>query len=141
MGHSFSVWGYSQCGGGTSNFSMSSGESGKIKEEEQGSKKRSAILVIDDDEQLCDLTAEFLSGSGYRVYKAGSGEEALRLFSSHPQEIRLVIADIGLVGMGGNEVLQKVRDIDPLIKTVAMSGFGGEEMLREVRASHADIFI
>ncbi len=116
-------------------------ESWEKKDDEQSSEKRSAILVIDDDELLCDLVAGFLSDTGYKVFTAASGEEGLELFSGHHQEIRLVIADMGLGGMDGNEVLQKVREANPLVKTVAMSGFGGEKMLREVRASHVDIFI
>jgi CheY-like chemotaxis protein len=92
-----------------------------------------AILVIDDDELLLDLASEFLSDAGYQVYPARTGEEALELFSNNSKEIGLVITDMGLPGMGGDEVVMKIREINPSTKSIAMSGFGGEEMLNQVR--------
>jgi two-component system NtrC family response regulator len=92
-----------------------------------------AILVIDDDEFLLELLVEFLSEARYTVYTAESGEEALSLFSSKPQEIGMVITDMGLPGMSGDEVVAKIREINPATKSVAISGFGGEEMIQKVR--------
>lgn len=103
--------------------------------------KHSGILLIDDDELLRGLAAEFLAEAGYNVFVAGSGEEGLKLFSANPHEITLVITDMGLPGMGGGEVLMKIREIKPQIKTVAISGFGGEDMLEQIRASDAGFFI
>jgi two-component system cell cycle sensor histidine kinase/response regulator CckA len=100
-----------------------------------------AILVIDDDELLLDLTNEFLSDAGYQVYPARTGEEALELFSNNSKEIGLVITDMGLPGIGGDEVVMKIREINPSTKCIAMSGFGGEDMLRQVKRVDFDTFI
>jgi len=100
-----------------------------------------AILVIDDDELLLDLTNEFLSDAGYQVYAARTGEEALELFSNNSKEIGLVITDMGLPGIGGDEVVMKIREINPSTKSIAMSGFGGEQMLSQVRKVDFGTFI
>jgi two-component system NtrC family response regulator len=100
-----------------------------------------AILVIDDDQFLLELLVEFLSESGYTVYTAESGEEALSLFSTKPQEIGVVITDMGLPGMSGDEVVAKIREINPSTKCVAISGFGGQEMIQKVRKGAFVTFI
>ena len=116
----------------------------KFVEEAKGrenSRQASAILLIDDDDVLRGLAAEFLSEAGYKVYEAPSAEEAFDLFSVNSQEIALVITDMGLPGMGGGELLLKIREVKPEVKAVAISGFGGEDMLRQIRASSAEMFI
>jgi CheY-like chemotaxis protein len=102
---------------------------------------RHAILVIDDDDLLLDIASAFLSDAGYKVYAARTGEEALELFSNNPEEIGLVITDMGLPGMGGDEVVMKIREINPSTKSIAMSGFGGEQMLSQVREVDFGTFI
>ncbi len=107
----------------------------------RASGQRPAILMIDDDEVLRGLACDFLVRAGYRVYQAGSGEEAIEIFSQHVEEIGLVITDMGLPGMGGGELLLKIRDMKPEINSIAISGFGGEEMQHQVQASKASAFI
>jgi DNA-binding NtrC family response regulator len=108
---------------------------------QQASEVGRAILVIDDDDLLLELAGEFLSEAGYRVYTAGSGEEALRVFSTKQREIGLVLTDMGLPGMSGGEVMLKIREINPSTKCIAMSGFGGEEMIQQVRKVSSGTFI
>jgi CheY-like chemotaxis protein len=100
-----------------------------------------AILIIDDDELLLDLANEFLSDAGYRVFVATTGEEALEIFSHNSNEIGLVVTDMGLPGIRGDEVVIKIREINPLTKCIAISGFGGEDMLRQLRRAHFDTFL
>lgn len=100
-----------------------------------------AILVIDDDELLLELVKEFLAEAGYRVYAARTGEAALEIFSGNSKEIDLVITDMGLPGIGGDEVVMKIREINPSTKCIGMSGFGGEDMLRQVKRIDFGAFI
>lgn len=95
-------------------------------------------MIVDDDDALRGLASEFLAEVGYKVYEARSGEEAIGLFSDYSDEIGLVITDMGLPGMGGDELILRVREINPKIMSIAISGFGGEDM---VRASEANLFI
>jgi two-component system cell cycle sensor histidine kinase/response regulator CckA len=101
----------------------------------------SAILIVDDDVLLLELASEFLVDAGYRVFAATTGEGALEIFSDNSREIGLVVTDMGLPGIGGDEVVKRIRETSPSTKCIAMSGFGGEDMLRQVRRVDFDTFI
>ena len=105
------------------------------------SEKGLAVLVIDDDELLCEVTRRFLSDTGYSVYTAESGEEGLKHLSTRPDEIALVITDMGLPGLGGAELLEKIHNLNASIKIIAMSGYGGQEMLREIGGAWLSKFL
>jgi len=65
------------------------------------------ILAVDDEEHILDLISYNLERSGYRVLKALSGEEALRVLDR--KEVDLVILDLMLPGIDGIEVLKRIR--------------------------------
>lgn len=65
------------------------------------------ILVVDDEQAIADLIEIHLLSEGYRVIKAGSGEEAVRLVES--QQPDLVILDIMMPGMDGLAVCRAIR--------------------------------
>ena len=67
------------------------------------------ILVVDDDAPITTLLDEYLCRAGYAVDTAGDGRVALRkLFAARPD---LVILDVGLPGLSGWEVLERIRDL------------------------------
>ncbi len=65
------------------------------------------ILVVDDQESNRDLLTRRLSKRGYDVLEAASGQEALRILDS--QEVGLVLLDVRMPGMNGEEVLREIR--------------------------------
>lgn len=71
--------------------------------------EKASILVVDDDKEIADLVEIHLKEEGYAVYKAYSGKAALELFQK--EQIDLVLLDIMMPGMDGNEVCSKIRDI------------------------------
>lgn len=70
--------------------------------------EKASVLVVDDDKEIAELVAIHLREEGYGVYKAYSGREALEIFDR--EHIDLVILDIMMPGMYGNEVCEKIRD-------------------------------
>jgi len=70
-------------------------------------KDKSAILVVDDQPVNIELLEAYLVPQGYEVVKAVSGEEALKILSSH--QIDLVLLDVMMPRMSGFEVLEKIR--------------------------------
>lgn len=66
------------------------------------------ILVVDDDQDIAELVEIHLEEEGYGVYKAYNGKQALELF--HAEEIDLVILDLMMPTMDGNEVCRKIRE-------------------------------
>ncbi len=81
-----------------------------------------AILLV-DDEPAVRLTLQLMLGaSGYRVYAAGDGREALGIWQDHIQEVKLVITDLQMAGMDGLELIQNLREKTPFLPIVAISG-------------------
>ncbi|MDE6961951.1 MAG: response regulator transcription factor [Lachnospiraceae bacterium] len=73
------------------------------------------ILVIDDDIQIGDLLEEVLTGEGYLVSRAYSGTEALLLLSEGKRRPDLVLLDLMLPGLRGEEVLTRLSGIPVIV--------------------------
>ena len=71
------------------------------------------ILVIDDDMQISNLLQEVLTGAGYGVLRAYSGTEALMLLERRKPD--LVLLDLMLPGLSGEEVLPKLAGIPVIV--------------------------
>ncbi len=67
------------------------------------------VLIIDDEEGLRTILSLFLTGQGYDVVVAENGEKGLKLFNKVPG-FDLVITDIRMRGMDGNDVARFVRN-------------------------------
>jgi two-component system KDP operon response regulator KdpE len=65
------------------------------------------VLVVDDDPQILRAVRTSLQGRGYEVITAGNGETALDLLAD--TEVDLVVLDLGLPGIDGQDVLARVR--------------------------------
>jgi PAS domain S-box-containing protein len=91
------------------------------------------ILVVDDNRDATETLALLLELWGHEVYSALDGPSALALAAEHRPEI--VLLDIGLPGMTGYEVAQRMRDIPGLerVLLVAVTGYGQQEDRRRTR--------
>ena len=69
---------------------------------------RPLILVVDDEPPIRRFLRASLTGEGYRVTEAGTGEEGLRLAARQPPD--LVILDLGLPDLDGRDVLARLRE-------------------------------
>ena len=72
-----------------------------------------SILVVEDDIYIGNMTEEALKAKGYNVFRAYSGTEALLKLSS--DNIDLVLLDLMLPGLSGEEVLPKIKNIPVII--------------------------
>ncbi len=66
------------------------------------------VLVIEDEQPILRFLRASLAAEGYRVIESTSGEEGLRLAAQQPPD--LVILDLGLPGIDGQEVLSRLRE-------------------------------
>ncbi len=73
----------------------------------------STIAIIDDDVYIGDMLTEILSREGYSVLRAYSGTEALYLLSQHTPD--LILLDLMLPGLSGEEVLPHIQNIPVII--------------------------
>ena len=81
-----------------------------------------AILVVDDDLTILDVLESFLSSEDYQVFTAQGAFEALDILKAN--QVDLMISDVRMPGMGGMELLQQVRSIQPALPFMFMTGYG-----------------
>lgn len=70
------------------------------------------ILVVDDEPNIADLVELYLRKEGFRVLKAGTGEDGLA--ATKRERPRLVVLDVGLPGIDGLEVCRRLRAESPV---------------------------
>lgn len=83
------------------------------------------ILLVDDEGMIRQLMAGVLEGQGFSVVQAEDGKSAIKVFSENP--VDLVILDMIMPGMKGEEVLKALRTISPGVRVIVSSGFMSEE--------------
>jgi two-component system cell cycle sensor histidine kinase/response regulator CckA len=86
------------------------------------------ILLVEDEIPLRVAAQKVLERLGYRVFTAGDGERALRLFRAHEASIGLVITDVMMPVMGGRGLYQALRAEGKQVPVIFMSGYVGTEM-------------
>jgi len=87
------------------------------------------ILVVDDESMALVLIKRLLSEAGYQVVTAQSGFEALDLFRRQPQTFQLVLLDLTMPFMDGEETFHRLREIRANIPVVLCTGFIRQDRL------------
>jgi two-component system cell cycle sensor histidine kinase/response regulator CckA len=83
------------------------------------------ILVVDDEQSVREFVQRVLQDAGYVTTVAGSGAEALRMFSDGGAP-DLLLADVNMPGMNGNELAAKLRQQVPDLKVLYLTGFADQ---------------
>ncbi len=73
------------------------------------------IAIIDDDVYIGDMLEEILRGEGYGVLRAYSGTEALYLLSNPSSKLDLILLDLMLPGLSGEQVLAYIQNIPTIV--------------------------
>ena len=97
------------------------------------------ILLVDDEEGIRKVLGISLSDSGYQVFTAKSGEEALSIFKEQAPPI--VMTDIKMPGMDGIELLQKMKEENPDAEVIMITGHGDMELAIQSLKHEATDFI
>lgn len=88
------------------------------------------ILVIDDEEVVRQTLSMMLEFLGFQVLLAADGEAGIATYEANRETIRVVILDMTMPGMSGDEVFRQLQAIDPAVKVLLFSGYS-EQDLRE----------
>jgi two-component system, cell cycle sensor histidine kinase and response regulator CckA len=96
-------------------------EVGKAEDRARGGSE--TLLVVEDEDLLLDMVQLLLEANGYIVLKAKDGMEALNVYNQHKHEIALVISDMGLPKLSGDEEFKKLKEINPAVKMILASGY------------------
>lgn len=93
------------------------------------SRKRQSILLVDDEPMALALNKRVLSAAGYDVQTAQSGFECLDIFRKRPAEFDLVLLDLTMPFMDGEETFVRLRNIRPDVVVILSTGFIAQERL------------
>jgi signal transduction histidine kinase/DNA-binding response OmpR family regulator len=89
-------------------------------------KRLGTILVVDDEPYILDANKAMLEALGYDVLLANGGAAALDLFALHQDRIDLLILDLAMPEMGGEDVYERIKTIRPKVRVILSSGYGVE---------------
>jgi two-component system, cell cycle sensor histidine kinase and response regulator CckA len=88
------------------------------------------VLLVEDEDLVRQLTREILLRNGYRVLEAADGAEALRLVSQYDGQIDLMVTDVVMPRMSGNELVGHARPLRPDMRVLYVSGYSEEAIAR-----------
>ena len=81
------------------------------------------ILFVDDEDMIIEVAKELLKRLGYKTLVAGSGKTAVEIYEAHKERIDMVILDMIMPDMGGGEVYDRMKSINPEVKVLLSSGY------------------
>jgi two-component system cell cycle sensor histidine kinase/response regulator CckA len=82
------------------------------------------VLLVDDNDAFRNVIGMFLKSAGYNVLEAGTACEALAIVRNHVGMIDLVLTDVVLPGVNGDQLSDYLRFLYPTIGVLYMSGHG-----------------
>ncbi|OPY72623.1 MAG: Blue-light-activated protein [Syntrophorhabdus sp. PtaU1.Bin058] len=103
--------------------------------------KGKTVLVVDDEDIIRELLKRTLTETGARVLEAGNGSDCLKTFQDHVDEIRVIILDMIMPGLKGDDVLKKIREIRQDVIVIIASGFMGDEQRIKIKEYRPDGFL
>jgi PAS domain S-box-containing protein len=87
------------------------------------------ILLVDDEESVRITGNRMLERNGFRVLTAADGREALEIYRARRDEIALVLLDLTMPDLDGEETFHELRRIDPNVRVVMSSGYTESEII------------
>lgn len=99
-----------------------------------GPRGTGCVMVVDDDAAVRAATVAILSSAGYRVLEANGGKAAMDLFRRHSLEIDVVLLDLAMPGINGEQTLFALRQIRADVPIVLLTAYAADELrLRTIR--------
>ena len=83
-------------------------------------------LLIDDEEVVREIGTDMLLSLGIKCLTAADGEEGIRMYRENRDQISLVILDIEMPGMSGDQVYEELKRMNPQVRVLFASGYARE---------------
>ena len=103
--------------------------------------RKHSILVVDDEPMALELLHSVLTDAGYEVSVAQSGFECLDLIRRNGTSYDLVLTDLSMPLMDGEETFDRLRQIAPTAKVVLMAGFVDSGRLEKMMSNGLSGFV
>ena len=85
------------------------------------------VLIVDDEDALCAVVEQMLDRMGFSVLTASNGQEALKVFHQHANEIVCVLLDLTMPYMDGVEAFKAMRRLKEGVTVILCSGYNEQE--------------
>jgi two-component system cell cycle sensor histidine kinase/response regulator CckA len=102
---------------------------------------KGTVLVVDDEPMVREVAKAILESVGFTVKTAENGEEAVEVFGRDGHRIDLVLMDMTMPHMTGEEAFVRLREIDPSVRVVMASGYSAHDATTHVTSRNLAGFI
>ncbi|MFC1828969.1 PAS domain S-box protein, partial [Thermodesulfobacteriota bacterium] len=99
------------------------------------------VLLVDDEDIIIEVGRAIIESLGYTVLIAAGGEEAVDIYRKSADKIDIVVLDMIMPGMGGGEVYDRLKEINPNIKVLLSSGYSINGQATKILERGCDGFI
>jgi CheY-like chemotaxis protein len=99
------------------------------------------ILLVDDEPGVIEVCSEMLTAMGYRVTAVTGGEEAIEAVKSTDKNFDMVILDLVMPGMDGEQAFEEIRRIKPYVRVLISSGYSKKEKIEQLVEKGCDGYI
>ncbi len=90
------------------------------------------VLVVEDEDVVREFVSEAMTSYGYTVLEANNGLDAIRICQEQNGSIHLLLTDLVMPGISGQELATKLRSLYPDMKMMFMSGYAENEIFQEM---------
>jgi len=90
------------------------------------------ILLVDDEAGVIEVCSEMLENLGYQVKAVTDGIQAIEILKSRDLKIDLVILDMVMPQINGQQTFEKIREVDPDMKVLICSGYTKEDKIKKM---------
>jgi len=103
--------------------------------------RRPVVLLVEDEDAIRRFAERVLAGAGYEVHAAGNGADALAILGRLDRPPSLVISDVVMPGMQGDELVARVREDAPGTPVLFISGFAADVLSSQGMALQGAAFL
>ncbi|MBK8259473.1 MAG: response regulator [Polyangiaceae bacterium] len=93
------------------------------------------VLIVDDEHLLRRAATEIIEHFGYTALEAADGRAAVAVFERHAKEIDVVVLDMTMPGLSGEEVYTRIKALEPTAQIILSSGFSESEARRRFKGT------
>ena len=99
------------------------------------------VLVIDDEATVRESVTDILATAGFETMTANSGNHGLHIFREHMRDIDVVLLDMQMPGIDGEETYRQLCAIDGNVRVIFTSGYSDAKLSKRLPAVHAAEFL
>ena len=104
-------------------------------------KGQETVLLVDDEEMIIEIGEKMLAKMGYRPMIAKGGCEAIEVYRNNVDKIDLIILDMIMPDMNGQETFDNLKELNPAVKVLLSSGYSLNDQARMIMDSGCQGFV